>query len=502
MLRTTAILLACFHFLILSPSHAGFLSPHLFAVQQTPPKQRRREIPPRPICSDGFYRDSLLKRFNANMSADSPIFGDLLVSEKRVYAVIVLKLTSEETRRDDLWVYPAATWTFEHRGRVHHAKSFGGDPHGHTLILYISSEHIVFNARNEQDPVVVTVRGRRKNGTTVGFENVPLCPPPSKTRSSTRGMSSRAHRQSDVSVKELARRSPKTDLRPTFLSVLRGKKMTSMINEVDLRSSSEHRFLVACTSTLAGPTINYLPEWCAYNALQGIEHQYLYVNDIADENAKRGGTSGSISPVTSKLQPFVEAGLVTIIDWTPPAEHVGTFLYQQAQQNSCLLRSRGRATWVALHDTDEFFYPVEAHHNLARYLEKYTDASSVPNYKTMGGVEFRTWFYGSNRDAIIQDHEHVASGLSGLAIAKFTSRDRAAVKIGREKVVARPENVIYFSVHAITQGNPTLKADPLTDAFLAHFKSPNQEKRYKVDASLQTFVRPVEDVLKALYGGR
>ena len=74
------------------------------------------------------------------------------------------------------------------------------------------------------------------------------------------------------------------------------------------------------------------------------------------------------------------------------------------------------------------------------------DASSAApnNYKTMGGVQFRTWFYGSNKDDVIRYHEHAASGLSGPGIAKFTSREAAAVKFEREKVVARPENVFFF----------------------------------------------------------
>lgn len=93
------------------------------------------------------------------------------------------------------------------------------------------------------------------------------------------------------------------------------------------------RHLIACTQVI-NDDLHDIPEWVAYHLVQGFQHFYVYVNS---------------PPRQARwfLKQLVDAGVLTIIDWNFPDRYTGKFTYQMAQQNSCLLRSRGRAAWVS-----------------------------------------------------------------------------------------------------------------------------------------------------------
>ena len=67
----------------------------------------------------------------------------------------------------------------------------------------------------------------------------------------------------------------------------------------------------------------YLREWLDYHLLTGAEHFYLYNNDSSDDYEKI-------------LAPYVEAGLVTLIDWSG-----------QAMQNPAYLDALNRLDFFA-----------------------------------------------------------------------------------------------------------------------------------------------------------
>ena len=364
-------------------------------------------------CSNGFPRQSLLQLYN-NVSGQVPLFGDLLLSESRVYAVINLRHVA-------LHGWHEAEWTFEKEGRVVRCASFGQDPHLHTLILYVDQTALGIDGTRLEH---VTIRGRLGDRERV-FENVPVCP--------------------------LTSRPPS--------------------------------FFVACTSTLSGAELDHLPEWIAYNRVQGMDHSYIYVNDDFDK-------------AETALRPFVNAGLATLVNWTPPTQHAGGFLYQMAQQNSCLLRARGRVHWVALHDSDEFFYAAKPWKDVAQILHKFVH-NGVD--EQIGAVQARTWFYGMHGDEAEQQAKHGAT--ETLRLARCIARDKGPIYVDREKLIVRPENVRYVSVHMVTLGMPTLTLDAENEMRLVHYKDV-EHRRYNVtDTSMKEWVAPVQAVLDGVKKG-
>ena len=81
----------------------------------------------------------------------------------------------------------------------------------------------------------------------------------------------------------------------------------------------------------------YLKEWIEYHKVVGIDHFYLYNNNSEDD-------------FRSVLQPYVDSGLVTLLDWP----------YNQAQMacyKDCVKRFRGETKWLGFIDLDEFVTP-------------------------------------------------------------------------------------------------------------------------------------------------
>ena len=81
----------------------------------------------------------------------------------------------------------------------------------------------------------------------------------------------------------------------------------------------------------------YLREWLDYHLLAGVEHFYLYNNDSSDDYEKI-------------LAPYVEANLVTLIDWSGE-------IMQMPAYNDALNRFRFFCRYMAFIDLDEFIFP-------------------------------------------------------------------------------------------------------------------------------------------------
>jgi hypothetical protein len=86
----------------------------------------------------------------------------------------------------------------------------------------------------------------------------------------------------------------------------------------------------------------YLKEWIDFHFKEGAEHFYLY-NNFSVDNPER------------VLKPYIDAGIVTLINWPIPFIDGG----QEKAYDDCIKRSKQSDVWVALIDIDEFlFSPV------------------------------------------------------------------------------------------------------------------------------------------------
>ncbi len=121
-------------------------------------------------------------------------------------------------------------------------------------------------------------------------------------------------------------------------------------------SSSHHLYRLAICAMFKDEA-PWLKEWITYHRnVLGVDRFYLYNNESSDNYLEI-------------LQPYIEAGVVDLIDWdstNPNHLASGAFMdapwsaAQLGAYNDCLkTRALGQAKWVAMIDVDEFIVPVK-----------------------------------------------------------------------------------------------------------------------------------------------
>ena len=117
----------------------------------------------------------------------------------------------------------------------------------------------------------------------------------------------------------------------------------------------------------------YLKEWIEFNHIIGIEHFYLYNNNSEDD-------------YLSVLVPFIDTGLVTLIQW--PNNQAQMECYKH-----CINNFKNQTNWIGFIDIDEFIVP-RAKNNIYDLLK--------PFNKKRGAIKFYWKMFGTsgkiNRD--------------------------------------------------------------------------------------------------------
>ncbi|MBO4521331.1 MAG: glycosyltransferase family 92 protein [Alphaproteobacteria bacterium] len=108
----------------------------------------------------------------------------------------------------------------------------------------------------------------------------------------------------------------------------------------------------------------FFTEWLNYYLLAGVDHFYLY-NNFSDDNYQE------------LLKPYIDKGLVTLIDWPIP------FGQLQAYQD-CVQNFSAEANWIGFLDLDEFVVPYETK-DIKRWLARYNKFPCVSCYWKMFG---------------------------------------------------------------------------------------------------------------------
>lgn len=112
----------------------------------------------------------------------------------------------------------------------------------------------------------------------------------------------------------------------------------------------------------------FFNEWLNYHLLAGVDHFYLYNNFSDDEYQET-------------LKPYIDKGLVTLIDWPVP------FGQYQAYQN-CVENYSAESNWIGFLDLDEFAVPLKTV-DLKQVLKKYNKFPGLSCYWKMfssGGI--------------------------------------------------------------------------------------------------------------------
>ena len=107
----------------------------------------------------------------------------------------------------------------------------------------------------------------------------------------------------------------------------------------------------------------YIKEWIEYHRIVGVDHFYLYNN-------------GSVDGYKRVLQPYIQDGIVTLIDW--PTQPGGGWCYRTqgpALVDACK-RSAAETVWLALIDMDEFLLPMKDR-SMTEVLKRYQQYPGV-----------------------------------------------------------------------------------------------------------------------------
>lgn len=112
----------------------------------------------------------------------------------------------------------------------------------------------------------------------------------------------------------------------------------------------------------------YLREWIEYHRIVGIEHFYLYNNFSEDD-------------YQSVLQPYVDEGLVTLIEW--PVEQGQMKAYADCAENYS-----AETSWIAFIDLDEFIVPNAAD-DIRELLKPFEKRPAVIAYWKLFGTSGR-----------------------------------------------------------------------------------------------------------------
>lgn len=127
----------------------------------------------------------------------------------------------------------------------------------------------------------------------------------------------------------------------------------------------------------------YLKEWIEFNHLVGVDHFYMYNNNSEDD-------------FRTVLEPYVESGLVTLIEW--PHNQMQMECYKD-----CIGKYSSETKWLGFIDIDEFIVPKSTH-NLYDFLK--------PFEKKAGSVNIYWRLYGSSG--------RLDRDLNGLVTEDFT----------------------------------------------------------------------------------
>jgi hypothetical protein len=186
----------------------------------------------------------------------------------------------------------------------------------------------------------------------------------------------------------------------------------------------------------------WLKEWLIYHCdVLGAERFYLYNNDSTDEYLKI-------------LQPYIEKGIVELIDWScsdpnhflpseDPAPWSGA---QIGAYNDCLKnKALKKAKWVAMIDIDEFIVPVHGIKSFYRFLHH-------AEKKRKGTIKIPWRIFGTSHVIELKPGELLTEKL------KFRADD-SHYWHNWAKSLHRPEGVQYCHIHDAVKMTPHFRRE-------------------------------------------
>lgn len=160
----------------------------------------------------------------------------------------------------------------------------------------------------------------------------------------------------------------------------------------------------------------FLKEWIEFHRIIGAEHFWLY-NNLSKDN------------YSEILSPYIEEGIVELIEWPFESEDVAQWVkVQNAAYDDSISRVKGASKWVIYIDTDEFLFPV----NEERLFE------ILNEFEDFGGLVVNWQMYGTSWVKRVPDDRLMTEFLTRKAKPSYR-RNRLF------KSIVRPERVKKFT---------------------------------------------------------
>jgi hypothetical protein len=127
-------------------------------------------------------------------------------------------------------------------------------------------------------------------------------------------------------------------------------------------SQKKYKMTICC---IFKDEANFMKEWIEYHKLIGIEHFYMYNNNSGDH-------------FVEILEPYIQAGVVTLIDWPAPKSQFPAY-------KNWFETFRMETQWVSFLDLDEFICPKKAS-SVGEWVDKYQGYPCIIMYWRMFGT--------------------------------------------------------------------------------------------------------------------
>lgn len=129
--------------------------------------------------------------------------------------------------------------------------------------------------------------------------------------------------------------------------------LRARMRDRSVAASYKHKLAICAIFREEAP---FLAEWIDFHRKVGVSHFYLYNNFSTDD-------------FRAVLEPYVRAGLVTLVDWPTPVGQLPAY-------RDCIARHWQDVLWLALIDVDEYlFSPVQQ--DVTGILDSYRDLPGV-----------------------------------------------------------------------------------------------------------------------------
>lgn len=198
-----------------------------------------------------------------------------------------------------------------------------------------------------------------------------------------------------------------------------------------------HNFAVV---TVVKGENQHLKEWLDYHLAAGVDHFFIYDNDLADESKKI-------------LKPYIDAGFVNCILFLGKNKKIEAY-------NDAVKNFKFECRYIAFLDVDEFILP-KTNQSIAEVTEEILSENDK-----LGGMELNSFSYNAG---------NLAENPEGALLDNFTRRGRRPAEI--TNIIANPRKIDFlFNTRYAIYFDGALRLNEYSGKIIGEDKSALSEK--------------------------